>query len=247
MLMGEATQVISDAPATLAHRVVAAADPPPVPRRRPVPAPKPWAVDLLAAAAAFGFGAVLATVFLGESRATLAAPGGLLSAAGRLTGLIVAHVVLITLGYAAAAQSGVPHEIWVLITSYQDMFAAFAGFGLLIMASVSSYRAVRLKLKYETWWVIHLYLHLAAGRAAARGDRLAAQGAAQRQDAAAGRARHRRTRCLRLRARGVQLGDRRCGPAPRRHFGADPSPRPSDSRDLAGNSVLNADLGRLTQ
>lgn len=163
----------------------------------------PWVVDLLAAVAGLGFGAVLAAVILGESRATLAAPGGMLSAAGRLTGmtgtylmlimvvliarlpwlersvgqdrlvrwhrwvspwaigLIVAHVVLITLGYAAAARSGVLSQVWSLITTYRDMLAAFAGFGLLIMASVSSYRAVRRKLKYETWWVIHLYLYLA--------------------------------------------------------------------------------------
>lgn len=173
------------------------------PQRRPGPAPKPWVVDLLAAAAGLGFGAVMATVIIGESRATLASPGGLLSAAGRFTGLtgtylimimvvliarlpwleqsvgqdrlvrwhrwvspwaiglIIAHVCLITLGYAQASRTGVMSEIWVLMTSYRDMLAAFVAFGLLLMASVSSYRAVRRKLQYETWWVIHLYLYLA--------------------------------------------------------------------------------------
>lgn len=75
--------------------------------------------------------------------------------------LICAHVVLITTGYAQAARSGVLAEIWTLVHSYPDMLAAAAGFGLLLMASVTSYRRVRRRLKYETWWAAHLYLYLA--------------------------------------------------------------------------------------
>ena len=75
-------------------------------------------------------------------------------------GLITAHVVLITLGYARASSTGTLHELWVLVTSYRDMLAATVGFGLLIMAGISSYRHVRRHLRYETWWVIHLYLYL---------------------------------------------------------------------------------------
>jgi predicted ferric reductase len=75
-------------------------------------------------------------------------------------GLIAAHVVLITLGYAQAARSGAMHEMWVLLVSYPDMLAAFAGFGLLVMAGVTSVRIVRQRLRYETWWVVHLYLYL---------------------------------------------------------------------------------------
>ena len=75
-------------------------------------------------------------------------------------GLIAAHVALITLGYAQAAQSGTLREVWVLVTSYPDMLAAFAGFGLLVLAAVTSVRIVRQRLRYETWWVVHLYLYL---------------------------------------------------------------------------------------
>jgi len=159
-------------------------------------------VDACAALAGLGLGAVLAAVILGESRGSLAAPGGLFSAAGRLAGftgtylmlimvvlvarlpwlersagqdrlvrwhrklaswaigLITAHVVLTVLGYAQASSTGALHELWVLVTSYRDMVAATAGFGLLVMAGVSSYRHVRRRLRYETWWVIHLYLYL---------------------------------------------------------------------------------------
>jgi predicted ferric reductase len=159
-------------------------------------------VDLCAALAGLGFGAVLAAVVTGESAGALRAPGGLLTAAGRFAGfsgaylmlimvvlvarlpwleratgqdrlvrwhrqvspwalgLIAAHVVLITLGYAQAARSGAMHEMWVLLVSYPDMLAAFAGFGLLVMAGVTSVRIVRQRLRYETWWVVHLYLYL---------------------------------------------------------------------------------------
>ena len=64
------------------------------------------------------------------------------------------------LGYAQAASTGPWHELWVLLTSYRDMLAAAVGFGLLIMAGISSYRHVRRRLRYETWWVIHLYIYL---------------------------------------------------------------------------------------
>jgi ferredoxin-NADP reductase len=74
--------------------------------------------------------------------------------------LICAHVIFITLGYAQAAHSPVLHEIWVLLTSYRDILAATVGFGLLLLAGITSYRLVRKRLKYETWWVVHLYLYL---------------------------------------------------------------------------------------
>jgi hypothetical protein len=58
----------------------------------PRPAPRPGIVDACAALAGFGFGAVLAAVILGESRGSLAAPGGLSSAAGRPAGRLCRDV-----------------------------------------------------------------------------------------------------------------------------------------------------------
>jgi predicted ferric reductase len=80
-------------------------------------------------------------------------------------GLITAHVVLIVLGYARAASTGAWHELWVLLTSYRDILAAAVGFGLLIMAAIASCRHVRRRIRYETCWVIHLYLYLGLGLA----------------------------------------------------------------------------------
>jgi predicted ferric reductase len=75
--------------------------------------------------------------------------------------LITAHVVLITLGYAQLSKSGAPHQLWTFLSSYPDMLAAIIGFGLLLMAGATSIRIARRHLKYETWWVVHLYTYLA--------------------------------------------------------------------------------------
>ena len=76
-------------------------------------------------------------------------------------GLICAHVVLITLGYAQSSKTGVLRQMWVFLSSYPDMLAAAVAFGLLVMVAVTSVRIARRRLKYETWWVVHLYTYIA--------------------------------------------------------------------------------------
>jgi predicted ferric reductase len=75
--------------------------------------------------------------------------------------LLCAHAVLITVGYAQAAHDGVLHQLGQLLWTYPGILAATVGFVLLIAAGVSSYRLARRKLKYETWWSVHLYTYLA--------------------------------------------------------------------------------------
>jgi predicted ferric reductase len=175
----------------------------PAPRARPGHAPRPRVADACAALSGIGFGATLGLVVTGETRGSLAAPGGLLIAGGRLAGftgaylmlvmvvliaripwleravgqdrlvrwhrrigpwpiwLITCHVVLITLGYAQLAKVGALRQLWVFLTSYPDLLAAAVGFGLLIMAGATSIKIARRHLKYETWWIVHLYLYLA--------------------------------------------------------------------------------------
>jgi ferredoxin-NADP reductase len=74
--------------------------------------------------------------------------------------LIAAHGVLIAVGYGQAVRSGPLHEFGTLLTSYPGVLAATAGFGLLAMAGVTSYRMARAKMRHETWWVVHLYVYL---------------------------------------------------------------------------------------
>lgn len=75
--------------------------------------------------------------------------------------LIGLHAVFITIGYAQAAKTGVWHEIGTLLNRYPDMLAATVGLGLMALAGITSIRAIRSRLRRETWWVIHLYLYLA--------------------------------------------------------------------------------------
>ena len=75
--------------------------------------------------------------------------------------LLGAHAVLITIGYAQQASVGPWHQAGVLLTSYPDVLAATVAFGLIVMAGVTSLRAVRSRMRYETWWAVHLYTYLA--------------------------------------------------------------------------------------
>lgn len=75
--------------------------------------------------------------------------------------IIALHVILITIGYAQASHVGLLSEFWAFIYHYPDMLSATVAFALLVLAGVTSIPAIRLQLKYQTWWVVHLYLYLA--------------------------------------------------------------------------------------
>jgi predicted ferric reductase len=75
--------------------------------------------------------------------------------------LSVAHTLLIIWGYSVTAHTNVFHQTSTLITSYPDVLMATVGLGLLVAVGVSSARAARRKLGYETWHFIHLYTYLA--------------------------------------------------------------------------------------
>jgi predicted ferric reductase len=57
--------------------------------------PRPWIVDLLAAAAGLGLGVVIALGISAESAGSLSGPGGPLTAAGRITGLIGMYAMVV--------------------------------------------------------------------------------------------------------------------------------------------------------
>ena len=75
--------------------------------------------------------------------------------------LLVAHAVFITIGYAEQAKSGLGKEIGSLLGSYPDVLAATVSLGLMVAVGIASIRAIRRRLRHETWWVLHLYLYLA--------------------------------------------------------------------------------------
>lgn len=73
---------------------------------------------------------------------------------------IAAHGVLITIGYAEAAQTGVLHQFDVLLLTYSWILPATAGFVLLMAAGLTSHRIARRLMSHESWWVVHLYTYL---------------------------------------------------------------------------------------
>src|SRR4051812_48406228 len=75
--------------------------------------------------------------------------------------LLLAHAVLITVGYARQASTGVLHQFGQLLLTYSGVLAATVGSLFLFAAGITSYRLARRRMAYETWWSVHLYTYLA--------------------------------------------------------------------------------------
>ena len=80
-------------------------------------------------------------------------------------GLVVAHALLITWGYAVTAHTTVIHQTWTLLDSYPDILLATTAGLLLVMTAVVSARAFRHRMRYETWYYLHFYTYLAVALA----------------------------------------------------------------------------------
>lgn len=85
---------------------------------------------------------------------------------GRYTvGLSVAHALLIIWGYALTSHTNVVSETRSLLVSYPDVLMATVAVVLLVGVGITSARAARRRLRYETWHLIHLYTYLAVALA----------------------------------------------------------------------------------
>ncbi len=79
--------------------------------------------------------------------------------------LMLAHVGLITWGYAAGSLAATPATLWSLTVDYPGMLLAVAGTLCLALVAVTSIRAARGRLRYESWHLLHLYAYLGVGLA----------------------------------------------------------------------------------
>jgi len=79
--------------------------------------------------------------------------------------LMVVHIVTITLGYAAASPKGLWGTVVDFVLNYPGMLLALAGTVALVMVTVTSVRAARSRLRYESWHLLHLYAYLGVGLA----------------------------------------------------------------------------------
>lgn len=75
--------------------------------------------------------------------------------------LLLGHVVATTVGYAIGDGIGPFQELWTLITTYPYVLMASVSAGLFALVAVTSIRAARRRLTYETWYGLHLYAYLA--------------------------------------------------------------------------------------
>ena len=75
--------------------------------------------------------------------------------------LLLGHGVFTTVGYALGDRSGVVDEFVTLITTYPYVLMALVSGVLFAAVAISSMRAARRRLSYETWYGIHLYAYLA--------------------------------------------------------------------------------------
>jgi predicted ferric reductase len=75
--------------------------------------------------------------------------------------LILAHAVLLVVGYSLAGKISVFAEVWSMLTVLPDMLLAFIGLGLLVLVVVSSIVIVRHRLPYEVWHIVHLLSYVA--------------------------------------------------------------------------------------
>ena len=75
--------------------------------------------------------------------------------------LILAHVVFSVWGYSLLDKVTIPKEISTMLGGgiYPGMITATIGTGLLIAVVVSSIVIVRRRLRYETWYAVHLAVY----------------------------------------------------------------------------------------
>ncbi|MFL5713542.1 MAG: ferric reductase-like transmembrane domain-containing protein [Chloroflexota bacterium] len=75
--------------------------------------------------------------------------------------LLLAHGVFIVTGYALGDGSNVVAEVITLVTTYPYVLMAVVSGALFGLVAVTSVRAARRRLSYETWYGLHLYAYLA--------------------------------------------------------------------------------------
>ncbi len=79
--------------------------------------------------------------------------------------LLVSHVILIALGYAATLHTGAVSQVRTLLLTYPGVLLATGGTGLIVLVIVTSIRAARRRVRYESWHLIHLYAYVGIGLA----------------------------------------------------------------------------------
>jgi predicted ferric reductase len=75
--------------------------------------------------------------------------------------LILAHMVLLLVGYGLAENLNPVAEVFSMINTMPDMLLAFISVGLMVLVVVTSLVIVRRKLAYQFWHAVHLLAYVA--------------------------------------------------------------------------------------
>ncbi len=70
--------------------------------------------------------------------------------------LILAHFTLSLTSYALVDGQNVIAELWWMVTTFEDLLTATISLGLMVLVVLSSFRFVRSRVKYESWFLTHL-------------------------------------------------------------------------------------------
>lgn len=75
--------------------------------------------------------------------------------------LLLAHTLYLTLGYALVDHAGFIAQFVDFNLNWEDVLKASIGMALLVAIVFISIGIVRMRLKYETWYYVHLFTYLA--------------------------------------------------------------------------------------
>jgi len=79
--------------------------------------------------------------------------------------LIVAHAILITIGYSLADKLTFAHEFSRVLSHYPGMITATIGTAIMVIVVLTSIVIVRRRMRYESWYFVHftVYAGIALG------------------------------------------------------------------------------------
>jgi predicted ferric reductase len=75
--------------------------------------------------------------------------------------LLVVHAELITIGYAQAQGTTPLRAGWLMLVDGQWMVAATVALVLMVALGYMSWRYARARIRYERWWLAHLFFYVA--------------------------------------------------------------------------------------
>ncbi len=78
-----------------------------------------------------------------------------------MSALLLAHPILLALGYGKFTDKGFWPQIFTFINSFEDVFIAVIGFLLFLAVIFLSISIVRRKMAYETWYLTHIFVYVA--------------------------------------------------------------------------------------